>query len=74
MATLVSSAPTTPIEPKPEFEFSETVQRVLAQGRVNLDKELARLRSLGIIDEEGNLVNTDLPADMQSGLDRDFGG
>ena len=33
-----------------------------------------RLQELGIIDSQGNRLRTDLPADMQEGSDRDFGG
>ena len=33
-----------------------------------------RLQELGIIDEHGRRVRQDLPADMQDGSDRDFGG
>jgi hypothetical protein len=28
----------------------------------------------GIVDEQGNRIRQDLPADMQEGSDRDFGG
>lgn len=31
------------------------------------------LKELGIVDEKGNRVRTDLPEDMQEGADRDFG-
>jgi hypothetical protein len=33
-----------------------------------------RLQEAGIIDAEGRRIRTDLPADMQEGKDRDFGG
>jgi len=33
-----------------------------------------RLQEAGIIDAEGRRIRTDLPADMQEGRDRDFGG
>jgi len=32
------------------------------------------LKKLGIVDEKGNRVRTDLPEDMKEGADRDFGG
>jgi hypothetical protein len=32
------------------------------------------LKELGIVDEKGNRVRTDLPEDMKEGADRDFGG
>jgi hypothetical protein len=56
------------------IEFEERLTHVIAAGRVQLDDELTRLRSLGIIDEQGDLLKTDLPADMQPGSERDFGG
>jgi hypothetical protein len=33
-----------------------------------------RLRSLGIVDEQGELLSQELPADMRPGAKRDFGG
>jgi hypothetical protein len=33
-----------------------------------------RLQEAGIIDAEGHRIRKDLPADMQEGGDRDFGG
>jgi len=35
--------------------------------------ELARLRGMGIIDERGELVDTQLPPDMQEGSECDLG-
>jgi hypothetical protein len=32
------------------------------------------LKDLGIMDEKGDLISQDLPPDMRSGADRDFGG
>jgi hypothetical protein len=32
------------------------------------------LKELGIVDEKGNRIRTDLPDDMKEGADRDFGG
>jgi hypothetical protein len=32
------------------------------------------LKELGIVDEHGKRVRTDLPDDMKEGADRDFGG
>ena len=36
--------------------------------------EFERLKSLGIIDEQGESVGEELPPDMQSGAKLDFGG
>jgi hypothetical protein len=33
-----------------------------------------KLQEQGIIDSKGRRLRTDLPADMQEGQDRDFGG
>lgn len=33
-----------------------------------------KLQEQGIIDSQGRRIRTDLPADMQGGQDRDFGG
>ena len=33
-----------------------------------------KLQEQGIIDSKGRRIRTDLPADMQEGEDRDFGG
>ncbi len=35
---------------------------------------LERLKSLGIVDEAGNSIGTEIPRDMQPGAGRDFGG
>ena len=33
-----------------------------------------KLQEQGIIDSQGRRIRTDIPADMQEGKDRDFGG
>ena len=33
-----------------------------------------RLQEQGVLDQNGRRIRTDLPADMQEGKDRDFGG
>ena len=35
---------------------------------------VCKLQEQGIIDNKGRRIRTDLPADMQEGEDRDFGG
>ena len=35
---------------------------------------VSKLQEQGIIDSQGRRIRTDLPADMQEGKDRDFGG
>jgi hypothetical protein len=76
MAT--TSAPVSPqrneAHSNTRIEVDETLQRVMAEGRVRLQNELVRLQALGIIDENGKLLKTDLPPDMRPGADRDFAG
>ena len=53
-------------KPKADPHYSAAVQRA---------KDVAqRLRRAGVIDAEGHRIRTDLPADMQDGQDRDYGG
>ena len=43
-----------------------------AAGRIHAAAR--ELKELGIIDDKGNRVRTELPEDMREGADRDFGG
>jgi len=52
--------------PKPEPLLEGAAERIHAAVR--------ELKDLGIIDDKGNRVRTDLPQDMKEGADRDFGG
>ena len=52
--------------PKPEPLLESAAERIHAAVR--------ELRELGIVDEKGNRVRTDIPEDMKEGADRDFGG
>ena len=52
--------------PKPEPFLEGAAERVHAAVR--------ELKKLGIVDDQGNRVRTDLPEDMKEGADRDFGG
>jgi hypothetical protein len=49
------------------------LQRVFESGQARLDAELARLRSLGVIDEAGNRISKEMPADMLPGSGCDDG-
>jgi hypothetical protein len=52
--------------PKTDPHYSAAVQRA---------KDVAeRLRRAGVIDADGHRIRTDIPADMQDGQDRDYGG
>jgi len=50
------------------------IERVLAEGERRIHQDCERAMAAGIIDSNGNLLRADLPADMQPGADRDFGG
>ena len=49
-----------------EQMFAAGLERVRAEGD--------ELRRKGLLDEHGNVLLKELPADMQEGSDRDFGG
>ena len=53
-------------KPKEDPYYPAAVERAKEAAR--------RLQELGIIDAEGRRIRKDLPADMQEGQDRDFGG
>jgi hypothetical protein len=44
-----------------------------AKLQARLDAEMARLKTLGVIDDRGARVQKDLPADMQEGSGCDLG-
>lgn len=52
--------------PKEDPHYPAAVKRAKEAAR--------RLQDAGIIDAEGRRIRKDLPADMQEGPDRDFGG
>ena len=60
----------------PEFlaEHRALMARVLEEGGKRIRRSVERLEALGIIDKDGNRLKKELPADMQPGADRDFGG
>ena len=66
----ISEVPTVPRgtlkHPKHEPLLESAAERIHAAVR--------ELKELGIVDEKGNRVRTDLPEDMKEGADRDFGG
>jgi hypothetical protein len=49
-------------------------QRVREEGAKRIRRSVERLLAMGIIDKDGNRIKKELPADMQPGADRDFGG
>lgn len=48
--------------------------RVLAGAYERIHADMERARRLGLIDEHGNRISKEWPADMQPGAKRDFGG
>ena len=57
-----------------ERELDAFMNEVLTAGVERVKAEGEELRRRGILDADGNLVVKELPADMQEGADRDFGG
>ncbi len=63
-ASTIPSAPFDDLDlDRPEDE-EEWESRVLALAEARITAERGRLQQLGIIDENGNLVSRELPADM----------
>ena len=60
----------------PEYlaEHEAVMARVREEGAKRIRRSVERLEVLGVIDKEGNRLKKELPADMQPGADRDFGG
>jgi len=57
-----------------ERELDTLDDQAITAGLERVRAEGDELRRKGILDSEGNLLLKDLPADMQEGTDRDFGG
>jgi hypothetical protein len=60
----------------PEFlaEQEAIEKRVREEGAKRIRASVERLIAMGIVDKDGNRLKKELPADMQPGADRDFGG
>jgi hypothetical protein len=60
----------------PEFlaEQEAIDKRVREEGARRIRRSCERLEALGIVDKDGKRIKKELPADMQPGADRDFGG
>jgi hypothetical protein len=60
----------------PEYlaEHEAIMARVREEGTKRIRRSCERLIALGIVDKDGNRIKKELPADMQPGADRDFGG
>jgi hypothetical protein len=57
-----------------ERELDAFDDQIVTAGLARVRAEGDELRRSGVLDSEGNLLVKDLPADMQPGVDRDFGG
>ena len=57
-----------------EREMDALVDQMFTAGLARVKAEGDQLRRKGLLDSQGNLLNKELPADMQAGTDRDFGG
>jgi hypothetical protein len=55
-------------------EHEAIMARVREEGASRIRRSCERAVAMGIIDKDGNLLKKELPADMLSGSDRDFGG
>jgi hypothetical protein len=60
----------------PEYlaEQDAIEKRVREEGAKRIRRSVERLIAMGIVDKDGNRIKKELPADMQPGADRDFGG
>jgi hypothetical protein len=60
----------------PEFlaEQAAIDKRVREEGAKRIRRSVDRLIAMGFYDKDGNRLKKELPADMQPGADRDFGG
>jgi hypothetical protein len=57
-----------------EQELDALLAHVHAAGDKICHTQVEEAIRLGIIDNKGNLLKTELPEDMQDSTDRDFGG
>jgi hypothetical protein len=57
-----------------EQEMDAFDDQMFTAGLARVRAEGDELRRRGILDSQGNLIVKELPADMQEGADRDFGG
>jgi hypothetical protein len=60
----------------PEYlaEHEAVMARVREEGAKRIRRSVDKLIAMGFYDKDGNRLKKELPADMQPGADRDFGG
>lgn len=73
MAIKATVSDTQPVSEDLE-DFRALQKRLLAGAAERIHAHVQRAQELGLIDDRGNLLFTDLPEDMQPGAKRDFGG
>jgi hypothetical protein len=57
-----------------DAELDAFDEQVTTAGLERVRAEGDELRQKGVLDAQGNLLLKELPADMEEGADRDFGG
>ena len=57
-----------------ECEMDALVDQMFTAGLARVKAEGDELRRRGLLDPHGNPFSKELPADMEEGADRDFGG
>jgi hypothetical protein len=57
-----------------QSEMDAFMDQVITAGVERVRAEGAELRRRGLMDENGNMLLKELPADMKEGSERDFGG
>ncbi len=57
-----------------EREMDAFMEQMFADGLERVRAEGDELRRKGLLDEQGNMVIKELPANMKEGSERDFGG
>jgi hypothetical protein len=57
-----------------EDEMDEFDRQIISAGLARVRAESAELIRRGLMDEEGNMLTSELPPDMRPGSERDFGG
>ena len=63
----------TPVAQDPQ-KLAAEIDPYFEAAQVRAREAFQRLRAAGIFDAEGQLIDKELPPDMQEGKDRDFGG
>ena len=60
--------------PERMIEHEAVMARVRDEGAKRIRRSVDKLIAMGFYDKDGKRLKKELPADMQPGADRDFGG